>query len=336
MGLAELRAMRAYYYWQICDNFGDAPLVTTTTMELPSKSNRKEIFDFIVKELKEIIPSLSEEQGGNFYGRMNKWAAKTLLANIYLNAKVYTGEEHWDDCIQQCDDIINSNRFALSDNYKDPFRSTGVETSKEVIFTIPFDANIAGGNSIHMFSWHGELKKKYETEATPWGCGSAMGVTQFIDTYDPEDSRLADSWLMGEQRAADGSPLYGTYDKMGEPLVYTKDLPDGNYTSEMEGFRMNKFEIVKGAAILIRNGCASVPIRRSTPDESGMLIAFGKTRIRPLGHGSPQTGIQRQSRISDSNRCTVTRKQFISIWLCGTLHRYRQREHGPHSVRQNV
>lgn len=120
MGLAELRAMRAYYYWQICDNFGDAPLVTTTTMELPSKSNRKEIFDFIVKELKEIIPSLSEEQGGNFYGRMNKWAAKTLLANIYLNAKVYTGEEHWDDCIQQCDDIINSNRFALSDNYKAP------------------------------------------------------------------------------------------------------------------------------------------------------------------------------------------------------------------------
>lgn len=94
MGLAELRAMRAYYYWQICDNFGDAPLVTTTTMELPSKSNRKEIFDFIVKELKEIIPSLSEEQGGNFYGRMNKWAAKTLLANIYLNTKVYTGEEH--------------------------------------------------------------------------------------------------------------------------------------------------------------------------------------------------------------------------------------------------
>ena len=83
MGLAELRAMRAYYYWQICDNFGDAPLVTTTTMELPSKSNRKEIFDFIVKELKEIIPSLSEEQGGNFYGRMNKWAANFGVGGEY-------------------------------------------------------------------------------------------------------------------------------------------------------------------------------------------------------------------------------------------------------------
>ena len=36
-GLAELRAMRAYYYWLICDNFGDAPLVTTSTMDLPAK-----------------------------------------------------------------------------------------------------------------------------------------------------------------------------------------------------------------------------------------------------------------------------------------------------------
>ena len=162
VGLAELRAMRAYYYWQICDNFGDAPLVVTTAMDLPAKNTRKEIFDFVVKELQEVIPSLSEEQNGNNYGRMTKWAAKALLANVYLNANVYVNETHWDECIQQCDDIINSNRFALSENYKDPFRTTGVENSKEVIFTIPFYENLAGGQSIFMISWHGELKKKYE------------------------------------------------------------------------------------------------------------------------------------------------------------------------------
>ena len=94
-GLAELRAMRAYYYWQICDNFGEAPLVTTTSMDLPAKNTRKEIYDFVVKELQESIPSLSEEQGGGNYGRMTKWAAKALLANVYLNANVYINEEHW-------------------------------------------------------------------------------------------------------------------------------------------------------------------------------------------------------------------------------------------------
>ena len=44
MALAETRAMRAYYYWMVCDNFGDAPLVTTKSSELPSKSTR-EIFN---------------------------------------------------------------------------------------------------------------------------------------------------------------------------------------------------------------------------------------------------------------------------------------------------
>ncbi len=85
---------------------------------------------------------------------------------------------------------------------------------------------------------------------------------------------------MGEQRVADGSPLYGTYDKMGEPLVYTKDLPDGNTPVRWKVLH-EQIRNRKRRAILIRNGCASVPIRRSTPDESGMLIAFGKTRSRP-------------------------------------------------------
>ncbi|MDR0393857.1 MAG: RagB/SusD family nutrient uptake outer membrane protein [Tannerella sp.] len=246
-GLAEVRAVRAYYYWQICDNFGDAPLVTTMSTDLPAKNTRKEIFDFVVNELKEVVPKLSEEQGGNMYGRLNKWAGKALLANVYLNGEVYTGQAYWNECMAQCDEIINSGRCALSDNFKDPFRATGVESSKEVLFTIPYDRDFGGGNSVHMYSWHGELKKKFLTEATPWGSGSAMGLTQFIDTYDEEDTRLGDTWLMGPQYAADGTQLVGTYDMKGEPFVYTKDVPSASYTTEMEGYRMNKFEIQAGS-----------------------------------------------------------------------------------------
>ena len=138
LGLMELRAVRAFYYWLICDNFGDAPLVTTMSEELPEKSSRKEIYDFIVSELVEVIPFLSEEQGGDMYGRMNKWAAKTLLANIYLNAEVYTGEPHWEDCLTQCDEIIRDSPCELSFNFRDSFRATGGESSKEIIFAIPY------------------------------------------------------------------------------------------------------------------------------------------------------------------------------------------------------
>lgn len=59
-GLAELRAMRAFYYWLICDNFGDAPLITSSSMDLPVKNTRKEIFDFAVSELEAAIPVLRD------------------------------------------------------------------------------------------------------------------------------------------------------------------------------------------------------------------------------------------------------------------------------------
>lgn len=304
-GLAELRAARAFYYWLICDNFGDAPLVTTPGSDLPEKSTRKQIYDFIVSELTEVIPSLSEVQGGTSYGRMNKWAAKALLANVYLNAEVYVGEPHWADCIAQCNEIIDSNKCELSGNYSDPFRTVGVETSKEVIFTIPFDEKLATGNSIHMFSWHGELKKKYETEATPWGSGSAMGISQFIDTYDVDDSRLEDTWLMGPQYAANGTLLLGTYDMKGEPLNFTKDIPSGNYTKEAEGYRMNKFEIVKGA-----QGSSSTDFPLFRYSQVLLMKAECLLRTGASGAGELVTEVRRRAYKDDPTKAIVTDAQL--------------------------
>lgn len=303
--LAELRATRAFYYWLICDNFGDAPLVTTPGGDLPEKSTRKEIFDFIVSELNAVIPSLSEVQGGISYGRMNKWAAKALLANVYLNAEVYVGKAHWAECLAQCNDIINSNKCSLSDNYRDPFRTVGVENSKEVLFTIPFDEKLATGNSIHMFSWHGELKKKFETEATPWGSGSAMGVTQFIDTYDPDDSRLEDTWLMGPQYAANGTLIVGTYDMKGEPLVFTKDIPSGNYTKETEGYRMNKYEIVKGC-----QGSSSTDFPLFRYSQILLMKAECLLRTESSGAGALVTEVRKRAFKENPEKAIVTDDQL--------------------------
>ena len=124
-GLAELRALRAYYYWILFDNFGDIPLVTTMSQDLPEKTPRAEVYNFVVRELSEVIPSLNEEQGGNMYGRINRWAGKAILANVYLNAEVYTGTARWNECLSQCNDIINSGKCDLSPEFKDSFRAQG-------------------------------------------------------------------------------------------------------------------------------------------------------------------------------------------------------------------
>lgn len=248
--LAEVKVARAFFYWLICDNFGDAPLVTAISTELPTKVPRNELYQFIISEINAVMPALSEER---MYGRFNKWAAKALLANLYLNAGVYTGTPAWEECIQQCNEIINTGQYNLNTNFKDVF-TTQNENTAEIIFAVPFDEDLGGGLSVHMFSWHASLKAKATMQATPWGSGSAMAVSQFIDTYDPNDGRLADTWLMGQQFASDGkTPLLGAYDQSGKPLIFTKDLPDGLYTGEAEGYRMNKFSVKLGAKFNLDN-----------------------------------------------------------------------------------
>lgn len=289
--LAEMKVARAFFYWMICDNFGDAPLVTEPTSELPSKSSRKEIYQFIVNEINAALPHLTAEKNQALYGRFNKWAAKALLANVYLNAEVYAGESKWNEVIAECNDIINSGVYRL-DEYRSIFKTVN-DGSPEIIFAVPFDENLATGLSTHLYSWHGALNRKVNMQSTPWGSGSAMGITQFIDTYDQDDQRLEDTWLMGPQYALDGvTPLLGTYDQAGKHLIFTKELPDGMYTGEAEGYRMNKFEVKVGAMGSLSNDIpffryaqvllmkAEGLLRTGKQDEAAALV----TEVR-LAHG---------------------------------------------------
>src|SRR5665648_1089422 len=101
-----------------------------------------------------------------------------------------------------------------------------------------------------MWSWNGSFKEKSNMQATPWGFGAVMAVPQFIDTYDTDDERLADTWLMGAQKKLNGDPILASD---GTPFILTKDLPDGLYTNEKEGYRMNKFEVKVGALSNLSN-----------------------------------------------------------------------------------
>lgn len=327
-GLAELRAVRAYYNWLICDNFGDAPLLKERTSELPEKSTRKEIYQFIVDELKAVIPDLDEEQGGNMYGRMNKWAGMTLLANVYLNAKVYIGEEHWQDCMDICDQIITTSPCGLSENYNASFRATGTESSKEILFTIPFDKTLAGGQSMHMFSWHGELQKKFKLEATPWGSGSGMALTQFIDTYDEKDTRLTDTWLMGDQYTPEGELLMCTYDMKGQPLSYIKDVKDGNYTNETDGYRMFKFEVPEGTT---GSSDTDFPLHRYS--EILLMKAECLLRLGKPGAGDLVTQVRMRNFKDNPEKAVVTDNDLKanSSYQYGTVINYVNQHNGDQS-----
>ena len=89
---APARAMRAYFTWILMDSFGDAPILESVPAEgvVVPRSPRKEVAEWIEKELTEIIPSLTEDVTENTYGKPTKWMATALLAKLYINWAVYT------------------------------------------------------------------------------------------------------------------------------------------------------------------------------------------------------------------------------------------------------
>jgi hypothetical protein len=249
--IAELKIVRAFYYYILCDNFGNVPLITRYNTDvdfLPVQSTRQQVYDFITAEIKSNIELLSEENTPFYYGRFNKWAAHALLAKIYLNAEIYTGNVEWNNCYEQCDRLLNSGKYALESTYSDIFRSAN-ENSPEIVFAIPFDNKTDweyGWFYLPWISLHPQNQYTYNLEVQPWG--STMAIPQFIDTYDTLDHRLNDTWIMGQQFSSSGDTLFCTMSPKykNKPLAFINFLSRTYSPAEWEGYRIGKFEIPIG------------------------------------------------------------------------------------------
>jgi len=134
---AEARFLRALSYWHGLDFFGNIPLVTGPLITPPQQATKQEIFDYIVSELNAIMNDLPPHNAST-YGRANQWAAHMLLANVYLNAQVYTGQEHWSDGMAEVTAVINSNDYSLAPVWRNNFLADN-NTSPEIIFPVPSD-----------------------------------------------------------------------------------------------------------------------------------------------------------------------------------------------------
>ena len=290
--IAELRAVRAYYYYLLMDNFGNIPIVTDFTQtELPTQSTRQAAYDFVVKELTEAMPNLSDAVSTATYGRMTQWAAKGLLTRIYLNAQVYTGTAQWAKVIETADQIINSNKFQLDAAYRTPFSRNNHTASKEIIFAVPYD-QVYGGSNFHMKTLKPDLRFALNLGAQPWG-GSAANP-QFIDTYDPADQRLTDSWLMGP-----------VFDGSGRGYNFVKHVPhmqnprpDFNH-----GFPVWKYEIYSGMT-----GASEVDFPSIRLAE--IMLAKAEAQLRTGNAGSAAQIVtqvrQRNFKGANAGRATVT------------------------------
>ena len=258
--IAEMKLLRASYYWVLCDMYGNVPIVDRFDVPigyLPKQNTRKEVYNFIVTEILANANKVSSKNDQTTYGKFNKWAGLTLLAKMYLNAEVYSGTPAYDKCIAICDTIINAKgttKIDLESNQRNVF-ITENQNSKEIIFALPFDSKyVSDWNSfdVHMQTLEPENQATYNLESSPWG--GVCAVPQFISTFDLEDSRYQDNYIKGQQFKANGDSIFGTMGVFtGKPLAYRNYLPGVDISDEVDGFRLGKFEIAMGATNRLSN-----------------------------------------------------------------------------------
>ncbi len=135
---AEARFLRALCYWHALDLFRNPPfgLEDAEVGALPLQTNATDLFNFIESELKAIESDLKDART-NQYARADKAAAWTLLAKLYLNAEVYTGQNKYAECLTYCDKILTAG-YQLEPTYRNLFLADN-HLSNEIIFPVAFD-----------------------------------------------------------------------------------------------------------------------------------------------------------------------------------------------------
>lgn len=270
---AEVRAVRAMYYYYAMDMFGRIPILQSSTQKTADirQSNRSDVFWYVVKELQDVAPLLANEHSnlqGNYYGRVTRPVAWFLLAKLSLNAEVYTDDDWtdssrpdgktimfdiegnkknaWQTCVHYCD-LITAAGYTLEADYTKNF-AVHNEGSTENIFTIPLDKNL------YLNEFHYLFRSRHYAHGGAYSGASENGTCATLHTMavngfgtDTPDARLDMNFYTGKVEV-DGK--YVTLDD-GTPLEYKPLAVEENLTAspylETAGARMKKYEVDRTA-----------------------------------------------------------------------------------------
>lgn len=270
---AEVRAIRAMYYYYSMDMFGRIPILQSSTQKTADirQSNRSDVFWYVVKELQDVAPLLANEHSnlqGNYYGRVTRPVAWFLLAKLSLNAEVYTDDDWtdssrpdgktimfdiegnkknaWQTCVHYCD-LITAAGYTLEADYTKNF-AVHNEGSSENIFTIPLDKNL------YLNEFHYLFRSRHYAHGGAYSGASKNGTCATLHTMavngfgtETPDARLDMNFYTGKVEVdgkyvtmEDGTPL--EY----KPLAVEKNLTASPYL-ETAGARMKKYEVDRTA-----------------------------------------------------------------------------------------
>ncbi|MBR6458476.1 MAG: RagB/SusD family nutrient uptake outer membrane protein [Bacteroidales bacterium] len=243
----QLNTLIAYFYLRALDYFGPFPIMEDPLKEIEYRSTDRKVYAKVESMLHDALETtpMATEDDSKMIG-MSRGTAATLLARLYFNAEAYIGEDHYDDCAELCQDIIDGvyGYYKLGDSWKDT-RSLTNKDSKAVIWAHPSQMNYIENNwwfkythHKNMVSWFGVdnvnaynghgLTPSLKPDGTPytgWHLGSTYSKFNDSDLRKRQyhyngGTDYEGMFLVGAQETDDHSPIRGNKEYNGKPLVF--------------------------------------------------------------------------------------------------------------------
>ena len=237
--IAEMKFLRALYYFNLVQMYGDVPLVTGPIVGEEAyamkRSPKADVYNLIVDDLKTAATDLTEPGNEPAKGRASKGAAKSLLGKVYLTMGDKTAAAQ---ILKEVVDNYGGSKYDLLPNFSSLWgNTTAQKNTKESIFEIQYL-----GGAANPYSTYWSAFAPFENFAiTKYGGGMNMVTDDLYNEYEPGDTRRDASFYLG-------------YDKGGVfvPIKFNKKWVD--LTAPLDGgaeASNNNFMILRYADVLL-------------------------------------------------------------------------------------
>ncbi len=138
--LSEARFLRAFYYFDLVNLWGNVPVVLQPSdpNDLPDYNTEAQVWEQIISDLTEAIPYLPDSYDEDQVGRVTKGAANALLGKTYMQLR------RWPEAEAQFGKVINSPAsYGLVADFRDNFKHT-TENNIESVWEIQFSDEFKG------------------------------------------------------------------------------------------------------------------------------------------------------------------------------------------------
>ncbi|MCD8538475.1 MAG: RagB/SusD family nutrient uptake outer membrane protein, partial [Leadbetterella sp.] len=202
----QLRVLRAYYYFQLVQYYGDVILVTEPFSD-PAKAYEfsrvpaDEVYQQIEADLTAASEQLAVSYDAANKGRITRGAALSLLGKVYLTRKKYNEAV---TALKQVTGLGYSLNASYADNF-DPARKNGPES----VFEVQYDGSSTLGEWSNFIYVFGPRESAAAVTGFPQSNPSGWNIPtkDIIATYETGDLRKAASVGLDYKRPGTGEAI---------------------------------------------------------------------------------------------------------------------------------